>query len=207
MTGLRLMLVRHGQTDSNVRLALDSAPPGGPLTEQGRRQAEELADSLAAEPVTAVYASVAIRAQQTAQPVAERHGLTVEVVKGVHEVSMGDLEGNTDRDSVRVFMDVFASWATGGLDRSMPGGETGQEAIDRFLTVVADLRERHSDGTVVLVSHGAMIRLIAPVLASNLHTAASELALLGNTGRVVLDEDDTTPTGWRCVEWTGVRLN
>jgi broad specificity phosphatase PhoE len=207
MTGLRLILARHGQTEANVRLALDSAPPGGPLTEQGRRQAEELAESLADEPVVAVCASVALRARQTAEPTARRHGLDVEVVEGLHEIFIGDREGDTDRESVRAFMDVFGHWAHGELDGSMPGGETGRAAVDRFSAAVAELREKYSNGSIVVVSHGAMIRLAAPVLATNLHTAANELALLANTGRVVLDEDDTTPTGWRCVEWTGVLLN
>jgi broad specificity phosphatase PhoE len=207
MTGLRLILARHGQTDANVRVALDSAPPGGPLTEQGRRQAEELADSLATEPVAAVYASVAVRAQQTARPVAERHGLTVEVVEGLQEVFIGDLEGDTDHESVRAFMEVFKGWAAGDLDGSLPGGETGRAAIDRFTAAVDGIRARHTHGSLVVVSHGAMIRLAAPVMAANLRAAASELAQLANTGRVVLDEDDTTPTGWRCVEWTGVLLN
>jgi probable phosphoglycerate mutase len=206
MTGLRLILARHGQTDANVATALDSAPPGGPLTEEGRRQAEELADALADEPVVAVYASIAVRAQQTAAPVARRHDLTVRVIDGVQEVFIGDKEGDTDHDSLRQFMDVFGSWAHGDLDRSMPGGETGQTAIDRFTAAVDGIRERHPDGSVVVVSHGAMIRLGAPVLAPNLHTEADRLALLANTGRVVLEEDDTTPTGWRCVEWTGVLL-
>ncbi|HEY0805657.1 MAG TPA: histidine phosphatase family protein, partial [Pseudonocardiaceae bacterium] len=57
MTGLRLILARHGQTDANIRMVLDSRPPGPPLTELGHRQADELADLLAVEPVVGVYAS------------------------------------------------------------------------------------------------------------------------------------------------------
>jgi probable phosphoglycerate mutase len=201
---MRLILARHGQTDANVRMAVDSAPPGGPLTEQGRAEAEELAEALGAEPVSAVYASVAIRARQTAAPVAARHGLEVQVVAGIQEIFCGDLEGSTDRESLRAFADVFGAWAHGDLSRPMPGGETGQQAIDRFTTALRAIRKH--EGTVVVISHGAMLRLVAPTLADNLETRAGELSLLRNTARIVLEEDSTTRGGWHCVEWAGVRL-
>jgi probable phosphoglycerate mutase len=200
----RLILARHGQTDANIRMAIDSRPPGGTLTEAGQRQAEELAEALADEPVTAVYASTALRAQQTAQPVAKSHGLDVQMVDGIHEVFVGDLEGRTDRDSLRRFADVFGSWASGDLDRPMPGGETGREAVDRFTTALAGLPVR--EGTLVVVSHGAMLRLVAPLLADNLDTLAGELSLLQNTARILLEEDSAARGGWHCVEWAGVRL-
>jgi broad specificity phosphatase PhoE len=200
----KIILARHGQTDANIHMAIDSLPPGGPLTEAGQRQAEELAEALSAEQVTAVYASTALRAQQTAQPVAKRHALDVQIVDGFQEVFVGDLEGRTDRDSLRRFADVFGSWASGDLDRPMPGGETGAAAVDRFTTALTSLPPTR--GTLVIVSHGAMLRLVAPLLADNLDTLAGELSLLQNTARIVLQEDSAARGGWHCVEWAGVRL-
>src|SRR5919107_4980970 len=93
MAALRLVRARHGQTTANAEGILDTRLPGHPLTEEGHRQAAELADRLADEPVVAVYASRALRAQQTAKPIAARHGLAAQVLGGVHEVFIGDLEG------------------------------------------------------------------------------------------------------------------
>jgi probable phosphoglycerate mutase len=206
MSARRLVLARHGQTESNLRMALDSAPPGPPLTEEGSRQAGELGHALATEPVVAVYASTAIRAQQTAKPVADRHGLPVEVVDGIQEVFVGDLEGRNDPEAVQRFFGVFSSWVAGDLEVSMPGGETGTEVIERYHQVLCGLAAQHTDGSVVLVSHGAVIRLVAPTLVGNVTMAQAEHAMLPNTGRVVLEDDPTAPTGWRCVEWTGIEL-
>jgi probable phosphoglycerate mutase len=205
MSTLRLHLVRHGQTPSNVHMALDSKPPGPPLTDEGRRQAAELAATLATEPVVAVYASTAVRAQQTAAPVAAAHGLEVRVVEGVHEVFVGDLEGRNDRLALERFFAIYSAWTDGELDLPMPGGETGRQLLDRFVAAVERIRDEHPDGAVVLVSHGAALRLVAHRLAS----VAAELtkhALVPNTGRVVLEADHVSPTGWRCLEWTGVQL-
>jgi probable phosphoglycerate mutase len=196
------MLVRHGQTESNVRKALDSRPPGPPLNLVGQQQAAELAADLANEPVVAVYASVAVRAQQTAEPVAAKHGLDVQVVPGAQEVFVGDLECNTDEASVQMFFHVFSAWAEGDLSVPMPGGETGRQARDRFERVIADIRAEHREGVVVLVSHGGILRLVAPMLAANLTPDTTKFALLPNTGRIVLDDGPA----WRCVEWTGLDL-
>ncbi|MFN2494754.1 MAG: histidine phosphatase family protein, partial [Pseudonocardiaceae bacterium] len=79
---MRLVLVRHGETTANAAGVLDTRLPGCPLSEEGHRQAAELAQRLADEPVVAVYASRALRAQQTAAPVAARHGVAVQVLDG-----------------------------------------------------------------------------------------------------------------------------
>jgi len=64
LSGPLLVLVRHGQTASNVLKSLDSRPPGPPLNELGRAQAEALGAAMAVEPITAVYASTAVRASR-----------------------------------------------------------------------------------------------------------------------------------------------
>jgi probable phosphoglycerate mutase len=196
------MLVRHGQTEANVRRALDSKPPGPPLNLLGQQQAADLAAELADEPIVAVYASTAIRARQTAEPVAAKHGLAVRVVPGAQEVFVGDLEGNIDRPSAEEFFRVFGAWSQGDLSVPMPGGESGEQARDRFRRVVADIAAEHRDGTVVLVSHGGIIRLLAPILADNVAPDVTKFALLPNTGRVVLEDGPA----WRCVHWTGQDL-
>ena len=62
---LRLILARHGRTSWNVQGRVQG---GGGLDEVGRAQVAALTQRLAAEPITAVYASPAWRARQTAQP-------------------------------------------------------------------------------------------------------------------------------------------
>jgi broad specificity phosphatase PhoE len=199
--------VRHGQTESNVRKLLDSAPPGPPLTELGRQQARELADELADEPIVAVHASTATRAVQTATPLAEKRGLPVRVVHGAHEVGVGELEGRGDEQAVRCFFDVFHCWNVGKMDEPMPGGETGRQAIERFRRVVEDICEPHRyGGAVVLVAHGAIIRLASVAMAGNLSADMVEKTLIPNAGRVVFTCDPASATGWTCDQWPGVQV-
>ncbi|WP_410667281.1 histidine phosphatase family protein [Amycolatopsis sp. cmx-4-68] len=205
---MRLLLIRHGQTDGNVRGALDTALPGPPLTELGRAQADELAVRLAEEPIVAVYASQATRAQQTAAPLAARLSLDVQVIDGVHEVVAGDLEGATDHKSIRAYMDTVRRWTLGELTASMPGGESGTSVRTRMLDAVGRLRAKHEqadpDGVVALVSHGGAIRLSAEWLAPNVHADVANAALIPNTGLVELQ---ARPEGqWYCLTWVDTPL-
>ena len=197
---MRLVLVRHGQTESNVRHVLDSRPPGPGLTAAGREQAERLAGRLAGEPVVAVYASTAVRAQQTAAVIAAPHGLPVTVVDGVQEVFVGDLEGRGDQAAIEGFIAVYRAWHAGDIELAVPGGESGQQLLDRFLPAVQRIRAEHADGVAVLVSHGAAIRLAARTLASNVDSHFADSHYVSNGGAVVLEADGD---GWRCLYWDG----
>ncbi len=202
---MKLLLVRHGQTDGNVRGALDTALPGPPLTDLGREQAQDLATRLDGEPIVAVYASRAVRAQQTAAPLAAKLGLDVQVVDGVHEVAAGELEGKTDKDSITTYMSVVRQWTLGELASPIPGGETGEQVRGRMLDAVSRLRARHEqadpDATVVLVSHGGAIRLGGEWLAGNVDAEVANQGLIPNTGIVELTATDD---GWTCLTWAGV---
>ncbi|MFD5824101.1 histidine phosphatase family protein [Lentzea sp. NPDC060358] len=198
---MRLLLVRHGETASNIERKLDTLMPGPPLTDLGQKQARELADLLAAESVTAVYASIGLRAQQTAAPTAERFGLPVQVLEGVHEIQVGDLEGRNDTEAYRTYLETVIKWAEGALDVSFPGdGESGQQVLDRFLGAVESIRR--DEGTVVIVTHGGAGRMGALALASNIPVELAE-NLLPNTGVVVLESDGD---GWVCRSWAGVEI-
>lgn len=198
---MRLLLVRHGQTQANVDGVLDSAPPGPPLTDLGHEQAATLADALRDFPVVAVHASIATRAQQTAAPIAAAHGLSVEVTDGLHEVFVGEAEGSADPVHVSRFITVCKAWQRGGLGEPMPGGETGHELLDRYVPVLSSLRDRHPEGDVVVVSHSAAIRIVACVLAANVTPEFAEEHYVRNCSVVTLEPTDSD--GWRCLDWAG----
>ncbi|WP_214406076.1 histidine phosphatase family protein [Pseudonocardia lacus] len=198
MSGQRLVLVRHGQTAANVAHALDTRPPGAPLTDLGHAQAAALAERLKVDPVVgdrivAVHASTATRAQQTAAPVAAALGLDVQVVDGAHEIFVGDLENRSDLEARERFEQVYAAWERGDLDARPPGGESAKELRARFAAAVDEITSS-ATGTVVLVSHGAAIRLGAAALIGD----TAEAAYLGNTGVVVLAANGS---GWELVHW------
>ena|SRR5699024_4234956 len=204
---VRLYLVRHAQSESNVRGALDTAPPGAPLTELGTEQAAELGQRLAGAPIVAVYSSRATRAQQTAAAVARARELEVQVIDGVHEISAGELEDHTDSRSIETYQHVIGQWAGGALDVRMPGGETGREVRQRFLDAVGELDAKHEQtqaGVAVLVCHGALLRLGSEWLTDNVTSEVTRRELLPNTALIELER--LAAGRWHCVNWAGLAL-
>lgn len=198
----RLVLVRHGQSYGNVEKRLDTRPPGAELTPLGRDQAREFARACAHPPALLAH-SVAVRASQTAQEIGAELGLGTRELDGIHEVQVGDLENRNDDDAVKLFNAIYERWLSGDLDAPLPGGESGRQVLGRYLPVVADMRLRYLDdddwtGDIVVVSHGAAIRLAASVLAG----VDSSFVLdhhLANAESVVLTP--ITDGRWSCVRW------
>jgi broad specificity phosphatase PhoE len=202
VSDLRLVLARHGQTQANIDRVLDTALPGPPLTALGRLQAaalgRELADGVEGT-VTGLYHSPARRARETADLVAEHLDLVPVEVTGVHEVQVGELEGRSDEPAIAAFRAVVDRWQAGDLDAAHPGGESGRDLLARYVPVVADLRDRHPDGgTVVLVSHGAALRVVAQELVEHVGTPPPDEEHVANCGRVVLRPRGG---GWELVAW------
>ena len=123
--------------------------------------------------------------------------------EGIHEVQVGDLEDRNDDAAIEQFNSIYQRWHEGDLDLLMPGGENARQVLDRYVPVITQLRLRYLDdhawtGDIVVVSHGAAIRLVSAVLAG----VDSSFVLdhhLANTESVVLTP--ITDGRWSCVQW------
>ncbi|MTD15609.1 histidine phosphatase family protein [Nakamurella sp. YIM 132087] len=201
---MTLILIRHGQTPSNVLGLLDTALPGPGLTDLGLEQADAVPGRLAGVPLAAVVSSPARRAQQTAAPLAAGRGLPVQVVDGLQEVAAGDWEMTGDHDLVREYLRTLGSWMEGDLDAATPGptGETGHAMFERFDAGLAAALELGDD--VAVVAHGAIIRVWAGVRSTNIDPRFGGDHPLPNTGIVRLEPDPAG--GWVCVDWDGQEI-
>ncbi|MFC0681686.1 histidine phosphatase family protein [Lysobacter korlensis] len=200
---MRLLLIRHGQTPSNVLGALDTAHPGAPLTELGLAQAAAIPRALRDEQVDAVFASTLLRTQLTAEPLARHVGVETKVRDGLHEIEAGSLEMRTDRQSQHTYMGTVLSWGAGDLSARFPGGPSGSEFFDRYDAAIERIADEH-DGTVAVFSHGAAIRVWVAGRARNISARFAAENHLENTGVVVLNGDPGL--GWIAESWTGVPL-
>lgn len=198
----RLILVRHGQSHANVERRLDTRPPGADLTDIGREQARAFAAARALPPGLLLH-STARRAAQTASEIGAELSVAPTELEGIHEVQAGDLEDRSDDDAIAEFTSVYRHWCQGNLDPAMPGGESGHEVLGRYLPVLNEIRLRYLEDAawrhdVVVVSHGAAIRLAAAVLTGVDPNFVLEHHL-ANTEAVTLVP--VTDGRWTCVQW------
>ena len=122
-----------------------------PLSPEGAAAARRLAESLAGEPIAAVYSSPYPRALQTARAIAELHGLEVELVDDLRERLLSTERLDDWYAEVRRTWDDF--------DHALPGGESSRQAQARADRVLSELAARHPGGTIVAASHGNLIAL------------------------------------------------
>jgi broad specificity phosphatase PhoE len=150
-----ILLARHGETDWNVEGRLQGWDDR-PLNETGRAQARELARRLAETPFDAVYASDLSRARETAEIVAEPHGVPVVIDSDLREMHYGSWSGLTRSEIEERFP---------GAERH--DGETREQHLERVLASADRIARRHPGGRILVVSHGGSMRALRRHCAGN----------------------------------------
>ncbi|MCY4448275.1 MAG: histidine phosphatase family protein [Chloroflexi bacterium] len=157
---LRLIFVRHGRTSWNVQGRVQG---GGGLDEVGRAQVAALTERLAAEPITAVYASPAWRARQTAQPLADTLGLPVRRRQLLRDLDYGRYAGAFVADVMRDDPDLLHRWRTEPQNVTFDGGENLAALRGRIERFIRDMAAAHPEGTVVAATHDSPVRMAVAI--------------------------------------------
>ncbi|MBV8161020.1 MAG: MSMEG_4193 family putative phosphomutase [Acidimicrobiia bacterium] len=154
-----VLLVRHGHTPTTGTL-LPGRAKGLHLSDDGRRQADAVAERIAALPrVDAVYASPLERTRETAAPIAKARGLAVHTRKGLLELDIGEWTGWELKKAAKT-----EQWRAVQQRPSafrFPGGESFLEMQGRMVDAIERIRADHPGGTVVAISHADPIKAAA----------------------------------------------
>ena len=158
---LRLFFIRHGQTEFH-----ENPPFNGwrdaRLTDYGRRQLEDVAQSLAGIPFDAVFSSDLSRAVYGGQRLAERLNLPLGIDPKWREMHFGRWEGLTYQDIAAEDRD-FAKriFSPEGGDLPFPGGESSTCFARRVNEALDALRQQYPDGgRVAVVCHGGVCKAL-----------------------------------------------
>lgn len=148
-------LVRHGEHVLAGRV-LAGRTPGIGLSERGRAEIAWVADFLADDETVALYSSPLQRTRETAEILSARLDLPVGYRQDVIELDFGEWTGLTF-DQVKAD-ERWQLWQSCRSIAVVPGGESMRQVQDRIVGALFELRRKHRDGTVVIVSHGDVIR-------------------------------------------------
>lgn len=195
---MRLLLLRHGQTPSNVQGLLDTAHPGPDLTRLGERQAAAVPAALRGRQIDAIAVSSLARTWLTAAPIAQDRGIEPQVLDGLREIDAGELEMAGAHEAHLRYLETVFGWARGDVGRAMPGGPDGRAFLSRYDDAVAQLAVQGVE-SVLVVSHGAAIRAWAAARVADVDVDHAERTPLANTGLVEVEGDPVG--GWRLKAW------
>lgn len=154
---MRIYLIRHAKQES------DLCNVNTPLSELGRYQAKLLGERLSSYHIDNLYSSDLIRAAETADIInreiecVKGRLLVHKIRKGLREIDFGELTGIPDPVIERDYGEFMESRYSGSADWRYPGGESGEEVMNRFLPVLEEIKGENADRTAV-VTHGGTIR-------------------------------------------------
>ncbi|QYH19098.1 histidine phosphatase family protein [Corynebacterium aquatimens] len=202
-----LILLRHGQTTSNVDRLLDTQLPGAALTELGQEQARAAGDEIRSRyAVDRVISSEALRARETAAlafgPDTPSDFADIPAVPGLHEVNAGRWEMQNSREAHEGYFSSFRGFYRRDLAAAIEEGESLELFLARYRGAIAPFAQE--EGNTVVVSHGGAIRAFA-ANATTVTPEYAEQSHLANCTYLVID-----PVGefgdWRVVQWADYPL-
>ncbi len=150
---VKIIAVRHGETVENTK-GIVQGQTHGTLTRKGMRQARQLARRLAHERLSAIYSSDLRRAARTAKEIVRYHpGLELVLTKGLREKNLGELQGKKRPVGAIHVINVKTRY-----------GETASQFRARVKRFLGSMAKRHKTGTVLLVTHGGVIRAMTLIV-------------------------------------------
>jgi broad specificity phosphatase PhoE len=160
MSEMRLFIARHGETDFNKKGLLQGRGIDAPLNETGRKQAEAISEYLKQYNVSYLVSSSLKRSWQTALPVEDRTELETLKMKDLDEMHFGKFEGVPYMEASAELNELHNAWESGDVLKQIPEGESPQEVFDRANGAVEHLIEKYRDGSMILILHGRLIRIL-----------------------------------------------
>lgn len=196
MEPTRIIAIRHGETawntDTRIQGQLDI-----PLNDTGHWQAGRLAEALADEPITAIYASDLSRAWETAQYVGRKRGVPVTREEGLRERGFGDFEGRTFAEIEKELPEQSQRWRQRDPDFAPAGGESLVALRERVVATAERLAALHPGELIALVGHGGVMDVMYRA-ATRLDIQAPRTWALGNAA---INRLLWTPGGFSLVGW------
>lgn len=191
--GVRLLLVRHGETEWN-RQERFQGQIDVPLNAQGQWQAEQAAYFLKEVAIQRAFSSPLLRPRSTAEAILRfHHEVRLELVDALQEISHGQWEGKFRHQIEALFPGQLDQWQREPHTVQMPEGENLAQVWTRAWAAWQQIAQTVGEGTALVVAHDAINKAI---VAATLGAGPEDFWRFkqGNGSVTVIDYPDG-PTG------------
>ncbi len=184
-----IIVIRHCEAFGNIMRVFQGRSDGD-ISENGKAQLEKLAVHMKQFPFDVVYASPLKRAQETARAVNQFMNRPFFIEEGLVEIDGGHWEGNKWVDLPKLYPQESGQWNLEPWNFHPAGGESMRQVYDRIYETVQGLARKHTDQTVVAVSHGCAIRNLLCRVKGYPIERLNEIEWCDNTGINRIDFDE-----------------
>lgn len=201
-----IYLVRHGESKGNLHFQTtgDSLVGigvlGTDLTEQGREQIKSTREKLKEIKFAAIYSSHLARAEESAMIFAEELKLPVNKMERLRERTMGSLQGKRSAELKETFKKEYEALDKLPHEEKMKWKlvadmENANEAAERMKNILLEISEKHSEQTILVVTHGALMRFFLMTLGfAKYNELPSGSIENGGFVKLSIDDDKFTVT-------------
>ncbi|MDP6295025.1 MAG: histidine phosphatase family protein [SAR324 cluster bacterium] len=180
MKETEIILIRHGETEWNSQKRMQGHSNSN-LSEVGRGQIQELGELMKNVSFDHIYSSDSLRARQTAEAITQYSGHTLQFDQRIREKNLGVFEGLTSTEAKERHPEIYRLFKTAGANYVIDEGESTQQLLERALEFIEEIRLRHPQERVVMVTHGGVVRVLMKH-ALGLSIDAPTRFLIKNTG-------------------------
>jgi len=159
MKETEIILIRHGETEWNSQKRMQGHS-NSDLSSVGQAQIQALGQWMKNVPFDLIYSSDSLRAKQTAEAITQFSGNELQFDQRLREKNLGVFEGLTSEEARVRHPEVFRLFKTAGSKYVIDEGESTQQLQDRALEIVEEIRIKHPEERVLLVTHGGFIRVV-----------------------------------------------
>lgn len=160
MVSKKVYLVRHGQTDFNLKNIVQGSGVDTDLNDLGKRQAALFFEAYKHVPFDKIYTSALKRARQSVQQFIS-NGVPHAALVGLNEISWGTKEGHRvtpEEDAYYHYM--LEQWRLGSTHLKIEGGESPEDVVVRMKPAVDYIMSKESEKTILICMHGRAIRIL-----------------------------------------------
>lgn len=160
MISKKVYLVRHGQTDFNLKNIVQGSGVDTDLNDLGRQQAAMFFEAYKHIVFDKVYTSALKRARQSVQKFIES-GVPHTALEGLNEISWGTKEGHRvtpEEDAYYHYM--LEEWRKGNTHLKIEGGESPDDVVARMKPAVDYIMSRTDEKMVLVCMHGRAMRIL-----------------------------------------------
>jgi len=170
LTTKKIYLVRHGQTDFNLKGIVQGRGVDTDLNDTGRSQAQAFYNTYKEVPFKKIYTSALKRTHQSVQGFIDL-GIAHEAYAGLDEISWGSKDGKiASNEDHAYYWDMLNNWKEGDVGAKIQGGESPLDVQNRQKPVWELIMSRPEEDPILVCMHGRAIRiLLATVLNYPLH--------------------------------------
>lgn len=183
-----IYLIRHAESDGNIAKKL-CGHTNSDVTERGMIQLSNLSERFKAVQIDKIYASPLKRAKKTAEAVNRFHGLDITFDDNLKELYAGDWEAQPYDVLKKDYKDDYEIWCSYPHLFKSPNGESMAECYERIVNEVKKLAGSNDGKTIVIVSHGCVLRNLMCYLKGLPHEKLGSLSYMENTGVTLVQYD------------------